>query len=31
VLGRKSVTAALTQAQSDANKMLAENREKYGA
>jgi multiple sugar transport system substrate-binding protein len=31
VLGRKSVNAALTQAQSDANKMLAENREKYGA
>lgn len=31
VLGRTSVKDALTQAQSDANKMLAENRQKYGA
>jgi multiple sugar transport system substrate-binding protein len=31
VLGRKSVRQALTQAQSEANQMLAENREKYGA
>ncbi|HEX2177115.1 MAG TPA: ABC transporter substrate-binding protein [Nocardioidaceae bacterium] len=31
VLGRKSVNEALTQAQSEANQMLAENRDKYGA
>jgi multiple sugar transport system substrate-binding protein len=31
VLGRKSVQEALTQAQSDANAMLEENRQKYGA